>query len=150
LLKRLGGFDEQFFYYYEDTDLCRRVWEAGYSILYTPQCSITHLGGQSTTNRFTPTSFALDAAVTRYLYYYKLHGLAGARCCRQALLTGLVIRLVVLKTIQFVRPTEARKRKIELFRTLFQWHLRVNLTRLIEKGEEPALSKKPADRLVER
>lgn len=26
LLQRLRGFDEQFFYYYEDMDLCRRVW----------------------------------------------------------------------------------------------------------------------------
>ena len=37
LLKRLGGFDEQFFYYYEDLDLCRRIWESGYSIIYTPE-----------------------------------------------------------------------------------------------------------------
>jgi GT2 family glycosyltransferase len=150
LLKRLGGFDEQFFYYYEDTDLCRRVWQAGYSILYTPQCSITHLGGQSTINRFTPTPFALDAAVTRYLYYYKLYGLRGARRCRRAVLTGLLIRLIVLKTVQLFRPTESRKRKIDLLQTLFSWHWRVNLTRLVEKGEEPELSSKPADRLVER
>jgi len=34
LLKRLGGFDEQFFYYHEDMDLCRRVWESGQTILY--------------------------------------------------------------------------------------------------------------------
>ena len=30
LLRKLGGFDERFFYQFEEVDLCRRVWEAGY------------------------------------------------------------------------------------------------------------------------
>jgi GT2 family glycosyltransferase len=47
LLKNLGGFDEQFFYHFEEVDLCRRVWNAGRPILFTPQAVITHLGGQS-------------------------------------------------------------------------------------------------------
>src|SRR5215472_2255053 len=64
LLKSLGGFDEQFFYYYEDMDLCRRIWEAGYTIVYTPVATITHLGGQSTKTRFPPLSFVLDSQVT--------------------------------------------------------------------------------------
>src|SRR5213080_2162859 len=38
LLKRLGGFDEQFYYYYEDVDLCRRVWEAGSPIHPRGRC----------------------------------------------------------------------------------------------------------------
>src|SRR5205823_823550 len=74
LLKRLGGFDPQFFYYYEDTDLCRRIWDAGYTARYTPDFEITHLKGQSTTTRFAQVTFALDAEITRYFYYYKYYG----------------------------------------------------------------------------
>src|SRR6185437_7182510 len=36
VLKSISGFDEQFFYYYEDMDLCRRIWQAGHPILYFP------------------------------------------------------------------------------------------------------------------
>ena len=52
LLKRLGGFDDKLQYYYEDVDLCHRIWGANYPIVFTPEVTITHLGGQSTTQRF--------------------------------------------------------------------------------------------------
>jgi N-acetylglucosaminyl-diphospho-decaprenol L-rhamnosyltransferase len=150
LLKRLGGFDAQFFYYYEDTDLCRRVWEAGHTILYNPKCSFIHLGGQSTVNRFTPVSFALDAAVTRYLYYYKCFGMKGIQSCRRAFLVSAMIRRMGFGLLQMVRPSEVTRKKLELLRALFEWNYRIDLKRLVEKGEEPEIAFKPADRISER
>src|SRR4051812_11051390 len=79
LLKRLCGFDPQFFYHFEEVDLCKRVWDAGYSILYTPEPVITHLGGQSV-NRF-PVRFELEKCRSRYRYFYKHFGAAGATKC---------------------------------------------------------------------
>ncbi len=43
-LARLGGFDERFFLYAEDMDLCRRVQESGKAVVYLPQVSIYHRG----------------------------------------------------------------------------------------------------------
>lgn len=150
LLKRLGGFDEQFFYYYEDTDLCHRIWDAGYPILYTPDFAITHLKGQSTTNRFAPATFALDAEITRYLYYYKYYGAKGARSCRWSSLTGLLLRRLGYGLKQMLQPTEARKARQELFRTLFEWNYRVDPVRLVEKGEEPDSGLSSIKRVLER
>ncbi len=48
LFDRLGGFDESFFMYMEDTDFCRRAAENGYKVLYAPQASGRHLWGYST------------------------------------------------------------------------------------------------------
>lgn len=42
LLKKLGGFDEDFFLYYEDEDLCQRAFNAGMPILLDPQAQVTH------------------------------------------------------------------------------------------------------------
>lgn len=39
LFEELGGFDDRFFLFFEDTDLCRRVWEAGKRVLYYPSVS---------------------------------------------------------------------------------------------------------------
>jgi N-acetylglucosaminyl-diphospho-decaprenol L-rhamnosyltransferase len=150
LLKRLGGFDEQFFYYYEDTDLCRRIWEAGYPILYTPEMSITHLGGHSTQKRFPPIGFAIDAQVTRYLYYYKYYGARGVRSNRRAVLLGLFLRLSIGRIAQVFRQDEGLKKRQELRRALLEWNYRVDPVRLAEKGEEPKLDIKPADRVLER
>ena len=48
LLARLGGFDEQFFMYCEEIDLCRRIKAAGWDIYCVPQAEIVHLVAQST------------------------------------------------------------------------------------------------------
>jgi GT2 family glycosyltransferase len=150
LLRRLGGFDEQFFYFFEDTDLCRRMWDATYKILYSPEVTIIHMGGQSTFKRFSPIGFALDGQVTRYLYFYKYYGARGARQCRWAILAGLFIRRVGYGVLQLVRPSETGRKKQEQFRTLFEWNYRVDPVRLAEKGEEPELRVKPPDRVLER
>jgi len=138
LLRKLGGFDEQFFYYYEEVDLCRRVWNAGYSIIYTPTASITHLGGQST-KRF-PIAFELDKQITRYRYHYKYFGSRGARQCRRNTLIWYLTRLAAYGFLQMIKPSEARKKRLELYRAAIEWNWRVDVERLVEKGEEPKLS----------
>ncbi|MBO0423889.1 glycosyl transferase family 2 [Enterococcus plantarum] len=41
--KQVGGFDERFFMYFEDNDLCLSFGKAGYNILYTPFETVIHL-----------------------------------------------------------------------------------------------------------
>ncbi|MFA5670416.1 MAG: glycosyltransferase [Balneolaceae bacterium] len=48
VLKELEGFDERFFMYGEDIDLCYRIQELGYYIDYVPSTSIIHYKGEST------------------------------------------------------------------------------------------------------
>jgi GT2 family glycosyltransferase len=45
---KTGGFDEQFFMYGEDLDLCYRVQKAGYKVFYVPETQIIHYKGEST------------------------------------------------------------------------------------------------------
>jgi len=47
LLETIDGFDEAFFLYSEDVDLCARIRKTGAKILFTPQIEITHLKGRS-------------------------------------------------------------------------------------------------------
>ncbi len=42
MFEKVGLFDEQFFLYFEDTDLCRRAWEAGYRVVYNPSVRLVH------------------------------------------------------------------------------------------------------------
>jgi len=60
LFSRLGGFDEDFFLYFEDVDLCRRVKNLGYEIIVTKKFCLTHLGGRS-----------LKQSAARKRYYYR-------------------------------------------------------------------------------
>jgi GT2 family glycosyltransferase len=148
VLKRLDGFDPQFFYYYEEVDLCRRIWDAGYPIWFNSEAAITHLGGQST-KRF-PVAFHLDRQITRYRYFYKYFGRKGVRKCRRSALVSLALRRFGFGVKQLVRPTEALKNHLDILRAVFEWNLRVDPVRLVENGEEPKLSGEPVPRVLER
>jgi GT2 family glycosyltransferase len=150
VLKQLGGFDEQFFYYYEDMDLCRRLRRSGHTILFTPDVRITHLKGQSTNQRLPPVAFALDSQITRYLYYYKYEGKTGVRRARSVALVSLLLRRAGYTVAQLARPMESRRRRLDLLHLLFQWHFRIDPVRLVENGEEPNLGTPVPGRVLER
>lgn len=67
---QLGGFDETFFMYFEESDLCQRFRDAGYQILYTPDAAIIHIGGYSVAQ-------VADKMAAEYRrsqrYYYQKH-----------------------------------------------------------------------------
>jgi GT2 family glycosyltransferase len=46
--EQVGGFDENFFIYFEDIDLCLRLREAGWKLVYIPGTRIFHEGGATT------------------------------------------------------------------------------------------------------
>jgi GT2 family glycosyltransferase len=86
LLERIGYFDERFFLYYEEVDLCRRFKAAGYQIWYWPDVVVVHLGGESskTVKRLSMSSSGSQLTLWRmraaFLYYRKHHGFTGAFC----------------------------------------------------------------------
>jgi len=87
-LDRAGYFDENFFLYYEEVDLCRRIRGAGYRVQYWPEIVVTHLGGESskTVTGLSLSSNGSQLALWRMraglLYYRKHHG-AGSWRVRQ-------------------------------------------------------------------
>jgi GT2 family glycosyltransferase len=68
LLERLDGFDEGFFMYCEDTDLCRRVRDAGYDVRFEPAAVAVHEGGAS-----TPSGSMLPTLAASRLRYARKH-----------------------------------------------------------------------------
>lgn len=46
----LEGFDESFFFYAEDADICQRAWKLGFRVVFLPQAHVVHIrgGGSST------------------------------------------------------------------------------------------------------
>lgn len=137
LVKKLGGFDEQFFYQFEEVDLCRQVWNAGYPIRFTPEASITHLGGQSV-NRF-PARFAVEICRNGYRYYYKHFGRKGATRWRRVLLLHNRVRLLGYSLKNLIRPSETYKRRIDMYRVAIRWNKLVDPIDFVERGREPRI-----------
>jgi GT2 family glycosyltransferase len=135
LLKQLGGFDDRFYYYYEDLDLCHRIWDAGYPIIYTPDVVITHLVGQSV--KSCRIAFELDKYRNRYRYFYKYFGRTGVRRCRRVSLGRLWMRQIGYTLVQFVTPSDALEKRLELYKAAIEWNRSVDPVQLVEGGKEP-------------
>ena len=52
IFEELNGFDEKFFMYFEDMDLCKRTRNLGHKIIYFPKFHVKHFGGKSFSNKF--------------------------------------------------------------------------------------------------
>jgi N-acetylglucosaminyl-diphospho-decaprenol L-rhamnosyltransferase len=48
VFEAVGGFDEAYFLYFEETDFCFRAKKAGFSTWYVPESRVMHIVGQST------------------------------------------------------------------------------------------------------
>lgn len=100
-LDAIGGFDERFFLYSEDTDLCVRLRRAGYRIAYTPDVTATHVGGHS-----APAPRQERAKLQARLLYARLHE-SGPRyaCFRVAYALHQAVRmpLAVVRSRDHVR-----------------------------------------------
>ncbi len=79
VLEHVGVFDPAYFAYFEETDLCQRVWLSGKSIWYEPNSIIYHKGGETST-RFPSHYIQYHSYKNRiytYLKNFEAHTLVG-------------------------------------------------------------------------
>ena len=63
----VGGFDSAYFMYFEDVDLCERLAEAGWDVVYVPDSVVVHHGGHATNRDRMGMSRVHHASAYRYL-----------------------------------------------------------------------------------
>ncbi len=68
--EEIHGFDEQFFMYFEESDLCYRIKKAGKNILYYPKAKVIHLGGRSSNDKLWIRKVFEES---RYKFFKKYH-----------------------------------------------------------------------------
>ncbi|AXI45922.1 glycosyl transferase [Sulfitobacter sp. SK012] len=87
MLERIGAFDETFFLYFEETDLCLRAARDGWECWYLPQSRVVHIGSVSTGMKTWERMPRYWFDSRRY-YFVKNHGRAYAAAALLAHLTG--------------------------------------------------------------
>ncbi len=107
--EQLGGFDEQFFMYCEDMDLCYRAWQAGCKVVYYPEAVIYHAIGRSTdlvANKMIRTFHQ-----SMYRYYKKHYAKQTPFWMRPLVPVGLILRasLFILKNYKDAMLRALRK-----------------------------------------
>ena len=110
LLKDIGMWDESYFFYGEDIDLCHRINEAGFSIIYYPKVSALHLRGASSGLRKENAQTAASSKANRIkvaksstdawkIFYKKFYSKRYPFFVTAIVLTGIAVKgkLRVLK-----------------------------------------------------
>ncbi|TWC56643.1 hypothetical protein FBY04_107218 [Pseudomonas sp. SJZ080] len=81
VIDQVGLFDPRYFLYYEEVDHCKRVKQAGWKVVFYPDTTVVHIGGES-----AKTVVELNAVSrqipkmqieSELLYFRKHHGLSG-------------------------------------------------------------------------
>ena len=86
-LRSVDGFDERYFLYWEDADLCRRLRTAGHHVRYVPSASAVHRVGHSSSTVRVP---ALKAFHSSAYLYYATHVAPGAANPKRLLAKALL------------------------------------------------------------
>jgi GT2 family glycosyltransferase len=120
----LGGLDERFFFFVEETDFCLQARRLGWSTMHLPHVLVTHGGGQSA-KQVLPAA-RIEYWRSRYAYFLKNHGWP----VRLVLRAGLLLRLGVdwlvalLATLLTFGRNERWRNRLEVCSVLLAWHAR--------------------------
>lgn len=98
VVKDLGGFDPDFFLYYEEVELMFRIRQAGHDILYVPAASVLHAEGAATNVKSGQSGRTSKPAYwygSWRLYYLKTAGRAGALLAGLAWMAGATLNMPV-------------------------------------------------------
>ena len=104
LLDKIGLFDETYFMYSEEVDLCRRIQLAGWQLYWVPQSQVVHYGGQST--RQVAAEMFLRLYEGKLLFFRKHYGRFSGSLYKGILFITSLIRLSLTPLVWLEAPPQ--------------------------------------------
>jgi GT2 family glycosyltransferase len=114
-LEQVGQFDDQFFLFFEEVDLCRRLRSAGWEIYFVPEAQVIHHGGHSTGQDFRRAVWLFHSS--RYKYFRKHFGPGGEWLLRMLMVASFPWQLLLRVLLVMTRPMD-RERMVKHFITV--------------------------------
>jgi GT2 family glycosyltransferase len=103
-LRQVGLFDEDYFMYSEETDLCNRIQRAGWGLSWVPQAKVMHYGGQST--RLVSADMFMNLYHSKIMYFRKNHSRLAGYVYKLILLAAALGRLVIAPVAFLEKPPQ--------------------------------------------
>jgi hypothetical protein len=136
-----GGFDERFFMYYEETDLCLRLAQHGWTVRFAPVIDVVHLGGVSTGKVRAAMTLELFFSLMRFAntHYSRFHCFLLLAFWKAILLFRWVRDRIRLSISSDNQTRERVGDEIQAWARALRWNFGV----LTAHASESAASRKP-------
>ena len=121
-LDDLGGFDEDYFFFLEETDLALRMRAAGWQVLHEPGAAAVHLQG-ATANTLRAEA-RIEFYRSRYLFFRKHYRAPTEAVLRTVLSVNLVLNVAFLGLARMVTLGRSHRvsERYEVRAALWRWH----------------------------
>ena len=119
LIKKIEGFDEDFFLYGEDQDLCLRIRKLGHEIGYIDSATVVHIGGQSEKNSLS--SEIWEKKIRAEYIFYRNHYLPKTiKRISRAHIIKAWWRIITLKLLlPFAKNNDIIKNKFIKYKVIY-------------------------------
>jgi GT2 family glycosyltransferase len=123
-LDQLGGFDEDYFFFMEETDLAVRMRQAGWKVVHDPRAEAVHL--QGATAKTHQAAARIEFYRSRYLFFRKHYGVRAMRLLKSVMAANLTANVVGLGLTSLLTLGRVEKvsAKYGVRAELWIWHLR--------------------------
>lgn len=120
----MGGFDEDYFFFFEETDLSFRMRKSGWLVCHDPAAKAVHLqGATAKTYKAAPR---IEYYRSRYAFFRKMYGRTSELCLKMALTLNLTLNSVFLGMAALFALGQSRKlnEKFSQRLSLWLWHIK--------------------------
>ncbi len=115
-LDKVGLLDEDFFFYGEDIDWCKRFQNAGWEVIFNPNAAAIHFGGASSAN--APIRFYIELQKADLHYWQKHYGSIGRVCYAAIILLRHLLRVIAMTFWFIIFPSKRKETSFKLKRCL--------------------------------
>ncbi|MCX5811221.1 MAG: glycosyltransferase family 2 protein [Proteobacteria bacterium] len=129
VLESLGAFDDRFFFFLEETDLCLRTRKIKFGtegktfrVVFYPHAKVIHLQGKTVAKNWVKGRIEYNISLYKFirkhhtcLYYMTFKAVRFTKCC---------IFLIIFSTLPFFPVKDKLKRSYTYYTKLFLWHIK--------------------------
>ncbi|MFI5268580.1 MAG: glycosyltransferase family 2 protein [Chloroflexota bacterium] len=122
-LDEVGAFDERFFMYSEEMDLCYRFRRAGYEVWYVPEAEVLHHEAASSSQDLFRRN--VNFHESRYRFFRKHHGAAPALALRWFVFGTFLFQMAEEAAKFLLQPAKRpmRRERVNLYSRIVKWYL---------------------------
>lgn len=120
VFEEVGLFDENYFLYSEESDICYRARKRGYITVQCSGCNVIHFGGQSARSRSRVA--VLNSYKSKIYFFHKHYGRFKAMVLEKILITGLYERIFLLTFINLISENPTWTQYLQSLKEVVNWY----------------------------